>query len=493
MGGEGANSSISEKKRPASFLGSNEPTTLGVDFARALNQLARIELQDDAPIRSLPQDLLYELLIILTSEPSLDGFDLALCLSHVCHDWRAVVVHSPLFWRFIPIPSSGSSPNHAATTESFLRRSGDQTITVAVFLRKASSSISDITCAALHNHTPRVRSLWVFTSDVPTLSSHLRHLSAVSFPSLKDHRAVIQSESSRFTAVSCLSQPRNPHAQILLLEGVPTWPPHLHVTTLSFSSCSFSPIDTFLIVSMARATLQHLKLYLHPQTPVYMHDITGSAIELPALRSLWLGFHDPLAPVPFLWRARLPALESLSVEDLRPLDTKRSKPCVSPSEFSGLQQVLGDIDPMCMLFTVLMRAITGSVGTNMLTSLRLVRLTYPSDIAASLFSPHLCVLHLSHCEPVFLRGLVAALMGPSMWSLERLSVAGETNSGLLLFLTIRKEKGHARLKELTLGTDMVTLPGWPEVSSGRAVYEDFTEDLVLGGPGCVVDPFVDTV
>ncbi|KAJ7186944.1 hypothetical protein C8R46DRAFT_1206928 [Mycena filopes] len=423
-----------------------------------------------APIRRLPQDLLYELFMTITGKPSLESCDIAVRLSHVCCDWRAILLHSPLFWKFVAMHGARSRRDHSLTVDSFLRRSQDQLITVALFLRKTPCPVSEFS-RTLQHHAPRIRSLRVFTSDVETLSSHLRHLSAISFPSLQDHKAVLQSyRPGTFTAVACYSEPKNADTQMLLLTGVPTWPPHLHVTTLSFTYSSFKFIDIFLILSMTRTTLEHLKLYSNAQMPSYLQDIAGSPIELPKLRSLALGFQDPFSPLPFLWRARFPTLDTVSIEDIRS-PTQKREPSNTP-----LQQLFQNVEPMTALVAVLLQVIP--VPT--LTSLRLVGLAYPASAPASgiaaavnifvLLGPQLRTLDLADCGPGFLIGLAAAMCtnDPREWGLESLSVRGMDCEAAVRCLRIREKEGHPKLKELVLApyTLSLALEQFAEVVKG---------------------------
>ncbi|KAJ7764877.1 hypothetical protein B0H16DRAFT_1526054 [Mycena metata] len=150
-----------------------------------------------------------------------------------------------------------------------------------------------------------------------------------------------------------------------LVAGIPTWPPHLHVTSLSFTYSSLNLLRIFSMLSMTRATLQHLKLYFDAETHLNLQDIAGPPIEFSELRSLALGFQDPLSQLPFLWRAQLPTLDSLLIEDIRSRVQQRE-----PTHNTLLHQLLHSVDPMDALFAVLLQVLRELT----LTSLRLVGL-----------------------------------------------------------------------------------------------------------------------
>ncbi|KAJ7666885.1 hypothetical protein DFH06DRAFT_1295028, partial [Mycena polygramma] len=69
--------------------------TLAIDrLALKFSRLSLIE----PPVHRIPDDLLYELFMFLVGDPSSQSCDTAVRLSHVCQDWRSIVVQAPLFW-----------------------------------------------------------------------------------------------------------------------------------------------------------------------------------------------------------------------------------------------------------------------------------------------------------------------------------------------------------------------------------------------------------
>ncbi|KAF7365333.1 F-box domain-containing protein [Mycena venus] len=282
------------------------------------NKFSRLTLVQESPIYRVSDDILYDLFMSFV-----DDLDAIVFLSHVCSNWRAIIMQAPLMWKFVTYWVSGSSSrDHSATVESFLSRSQDQPITFAVSIRKAPlpGSVSSL-ARILHRHAHRVRSLRFTANNFPTLWSHLADLSSLRLTSLEHHEAVVRSNlrPGSFAAVSRASKLEGGATiPIFVPAAVPTWPSHLDITSLSFMYCSFKLLDIFLVIEMA-PTLQHLKLYFQSRPSVVTHThwllMDGPDLELPELRSLDLGYNDPLSLVPFLHRVRFPSLNSLAVRD----------------------------------------------------------------------------------------------------------------------------------------------------------------------------------
>ncbi|KAF8208818.1 hypothetical protein K438DRAFT_288457 [Mycena galopus ATCC 62051] len=127
----------------------------------------------EVPIYRVPDDILYRLFMSLTSEPSAETFDALVFLSHVCSNWRSIIVHAPLLWQFVTMHFSGSYRDHSATVESFLRRSQNQPISFAVFSRHPPFPFStSLVFPILRRHGHRVRSLHFTTNNLLTLRAH---------------------------------------------------------------------------------------------------------------------------------------------------------------------------------------------------------------------------------------------------------------------------------------------------------------------------------
>ncbi|KAJ7915678.1 hypothetical protein B0H13DRAFT_395383 [Mycena leptocephala] len=425
-----------------------------VDMNLALDKLiprfSRLSLVDP-PIYRVPDDLLYELFMTLVGDLPYQSCDLAVRLSHVCHDWRAIILRAPLLWRFIAMHSSGSPRDHSTTVESFLRRSQNQSITVALYIGKRPLSASTF-IRILRQHASRVRALRVFASDFPSLASHLLDLSPLCFTSLEHHEALVRSDRvpGTFTAVSRFSDSENINVPSFSPLGVPTWPSRLALTALSFMYSSLKLSDFFRIVETAQSTLQHLKLYFQCRLDVLEPRpwdlINGPQIHLPELRSMALGYDDPLSPVPFLHRVRLPSLEALSLHDFqrcREPETPGSGDFMYSLYIPGLQ-------PMPLLITTLLATIA---SPHLLRSLRLIGV-YDTSFHTNIFyrlGPHLRSLYLADCSDDFLPLLAdAMLVNNPRWRLERLTVRGMDNDDLLKCLRIRHAQKYPPLKLLSL-------------------------------------------
>ncbi|KAJ7117887.1 hypothetical protein C8R43DRAFT_1137540 [Mycena crocata] len=409
-------------------------------------------------VHRVPDDVLYELFMFLAGEPSFTNCDFTVLLSHVCRDWRSIIVRAPLLWKFITMHSSGSCKDHSATVESFLSRSQDQSITFGLFLRKTPLSTSPF-AKALRKHAPRVRSLLVLASNFPSLASHLVDLSSLSLTSLQHHEATVRSGRANtpgtFIAVSRPSFPGSLNIPIFAPTSVPTWPSHLDITTLSFMYSSLKLFDIFRFIEMSQSTLQNLKLYFQGRhnvvTPSHWDLIDGPCIDLPELRSMDLGYHDPLSLVPFLHRVRLLALESLSLHNYsicRAADTPHAV------QFQLQVPLPHGVGPTDHLFSTLLSAIHSPV---LLRSLSFTGQYIPDDDIEiieevfDLLGPQLRTLYLADCTPQFLDVLAECMLyHHTRWRLERLTARGMDNDDLLVCLRSREANQYPRLKELSL-------------------------------------------
>ncbi|KAJ6516777.1 hypothetical protein C8R47DRAFT_1190007 [Mycena vitilis] len=443
--------------------------TLAID--RLALKFSRLSLIDP-PVRRIPDDLLYELFVLLVGDPSAQSCDLAVRLSHVCQDWRSMLVQAPLFWRFVTLHGSGSGRDHSPVVDSFLRRSQNLKIAFSLYLR-GIDFWTDAFTQTLHPHAHRFHTLRVFASDFLSLRSHLFHVSSLSFTSLQQHEAFVRSDrvSGTITAVSCLSDTKMP-----LSKPLSTWPSPLALTAISFMYPSLNLSDIFDIVQTAQSTLQHLRLYFQcrrdpdilPQNRWVFSD--GPPIHLRQLRSLALGYHDELALVPFLDCLRLPSLEALSLQNFA---LSRDPDIPKGQLYKLFMQSIPPIQPMPLLLSTLLDTLS---APHLLRSLRLIGLSWsedtdPTDIFDRL-GPYLRSLHIVHCPSDFLPELAEAMLAStSPWQLERLSVRGVDGDDLLHCLRIRRAQEYPPLKELSLVPCSRTPP--------RETLEQFAEVVTM--------------
>ncbi|KAJ6558155.1 hypothetical protein B0H19DRAFT_1376647 [Mycena capillaripes] len=243
------------------------------------------------PIHRIPSDLLYGLLMSLTGESSFQSFDLAVLLSHVAvrhaHCASASILEAP-HHPCLGLPE-GPLANCTApwSTSTFTR--------------------------VLRQHAPRarVRSLRAFASNSPSLASHLLPLTSLYLTSLEDHEALVWSDRvpDTFTVVSRFLETEKCRYSIVRSTG------HANLAVSPRPHHTF--VHVFLpqiIRHLAQSTLQHLKLYFQSRH-TGISWMGPSCIYLPDLRSMALGYRDPLALVPFLHRVRLPSLEAFSLHD----------------------------------------------------------------------------------------------------------------------------------------------------------------------------------
>ncbi|KAK7048254.1 F-box domain-containing protein [Favolaschia claudopus] len=307
---------------------------------------------NEPPIHRVPDDVLYELFMSLAGHPCAESFYALVSLSHVCSNWRSIILHAPLLWRFVAMYFSGSCRDHSATIQSFLHRSRDQPITFACNFRRglihnwaAKRSLLPI----LGEHASRIRSLSFSADSLPILCSRHADLSSLSFPTLEYHTAAFKSDfqPGSYTILSRVHGLGFKFPQFIptAFRSWPSWPSHLDITSLSFEYCSLKLEDIFLLVQMAQYTLQHLKLYFQTrqdcisQTHWLLMD--GDIIELPKLTSMDIGFDDPLSLVPFLNRIEVPVLVSLRVLDFSFFpDPKLGRPSTALAQLPPFPLVL---------------------------------------------------------------------------------------------------------------------------------------------------------
>ncbi|KAJ7675497.1 hypothetical protein B0H17DRAFT_1080941 [Mycena rosella] len=177
--------------------------------------------------------------------------------------------------------------------------------------------------------------------DIPTLWFKYSSLGRFdAFQIVQTAQSTLQLNQLYFPCLSNMSPSTSTHREINNGPRVPAGirTSHRGITTLLFEYSSLAPFDILLLVEMAQSTLQNLKLYfpcrsnIPPSTHREVRD--GPRIDLPELRSMNLGYHEPLSLVPFLHRVRLRRLESLSIHDFRACPEVDTPPCVA---FSKLQ------------------------------------------------------------------------------------------------------------------------------------------------------------
>jgi hypothetical protein len=221
---------------------------------------------------------------------------------------------------------------------------------------------------------------------------------------------------------------------------------------------SLKLLDIFLIVEMSRSTLQHLKIYFQnrhnviPLTHWLLMD--DPPIDLPELRSMDLGYNDPLSLVPFLHRIRLPSLESLSIHDFSSCpepDTPKADIVPLPAP-PALPPSTPGARPLDCFLAALVAAIP---APELLASLRLTGLdcfgSTSLEHALDYLGPDVRSLYISKCSPEMLEALKSSIgCGDFRWSLEHLTIRGMDTDELMGCLWIRHAILHGRLELVCL-------------------------------------------
>ncbi|KAJ7641503.1 hypothetical protein FB45DRAFT_900364 [Roridomyces roridus] len=401
-----------------------------------------------SPIFRLSDDVLYELVMSLVGEPSRESFKCAVRLAHVCRLWRSIVVHGPLFWRYIPW-NRRDSPE---TVESFLRLSQDRPVTLALKPPVLSNHVVDV----LGRHSRRVSTLILTVADFLCLSSALAGLSTLRWTSLERYQAVVKSDfiPGTFTAIS---SPAKPHSsESLPRYDVPIGPSNFSITTLSFNYTALRLDQIFRLIETAQPTLQCLKLYFQGREGLiprhHWRLIHGPTLDLPALRSMELGYDDALSLIPLISRIRLPHLESLSLHDFG------SAPAHDTPKGIGRKHIRS-LHPGVPRLTQLLTAVIAAIPIpSPMTALRLTHLYDSQEPASALvpllatFGPRLRSLHLSNCASQDLRALGVCMSSAKRpWrKLERLVVHDMDYTGPFECLWVRQSQKCRKLKELDL-------------------------------------------
>ncbi|KAJ6512160.1 hypothetical protein C8R47DRAFT_1064785 [Mycena vitilis] len=425
---------------------------------------------EDPPIHRVPDDLLYELFVTLAGQPSAENCDLCVLLSHVCSHWRSIIVGAPLLWKFVAMYYSGSLRDHSLTVESFLHRSQEQSISFALFICNARLLKSPVV-RILRPHAARVTSLRFTACDYSTLWSHLVDLSRLALPSLEYHEAAIRcNEPEAPGTLTAVSRPPNLD-NFSLPAFVPTaalsaWPHRVQTTSLSFCYSSLKLSDIFLLIESTQTTLQHLKLYFQNRDNVIpsIHWLLmdGPVVELPELRSVDLGYNDPLSLVPFLHRVNLPSLESLSLHDFNTCP----EPDMPDAEFAPLPGQPSTTSPHHLSARPLDRLLSALVDAvpapEILASLSLTGLdcfaATALESALDYLGPDLRTLNLTRCSPELLDALMgSAGCGEERWHLERLTVTGMDTTELVRCLWVRHGVAHGRLEVVCLERPLALL------------------------------------
>ncbi|KAJ7319094.1 hypothetical protein DFH08DRAFT_1086416 [Mycena albidolilacea] len=384
-----------------------------------------------SPFDAVPDDILYELFMSLAGEPSAETCDTLVFLSHLCSNWRSIIVRAPLLWQFATMYFSGSSRDHSATIESFLNRAQDQPISFGLFFRKTPSFTSFL-IPILRRHAPRIHRLHFTANNLATLWSYLDNIFSQCLFSPGDHEVISRPE---------------PSFPIFVSAAVPTWPSYLGITSLSFVYSSLNLQGVFLVVKISQRTLQRLKLYFQNRyevvTPTHWLLMDGPDLELPQLRSLDLGYNDPLS--------LLPSLVSLTVHDFGgcpDADTPSADlvPFPAPSRVPVLVQ--SNAHPLDHFLATLVHAVP---NPDVLASLRFTGLDcFASCVlehALDYLGPDLRELQVSKCSPEMLDAFVASVScGEFRWILKRLTIRGMDTDELLESVWIRHLIMHERLE-----------------------------------------------
>ncbi|KAJ6516786.1 hypothetical protein C8R47DRAFT_404967 [Mycena vitilis] len=447
------------------------PTSSPADpeMASAIDRLAlkfsRLSLVEP-PVHRVPDDFLYDLFMFLVGDPSSQSCDTAIRLSHVCQDWRSIVVQAPLFWRYITLHSTGSLRDHSLVVDSLLRRSQNHQISFSLYLREIDFW-TDAFTQTLHPHAHRFRTLRVSASDFISLKHHLLLLASLSLISLQYHEAFVRSDRvpGAITAVSCLPNTETSSFKPLLTcanLAIPSLP-HCHFVHVSLPRsirhlrhCPDSTVHT-----PAPETIFQCRYDPDNDPDISPRNhwdlIAGRPIRLRELRSLALGYQDEFALVPFLHRVRLPSLEALSLQNFA-----LSQDPDIPGELYGIRIIQG-IQPTQRMPLLLSTLLATLNAPHLLRSLRLIGLRWsvedadPTDIFYRL-GPHLRSLRIVDCQSHFLPVLAEAMLASaSPWQLERLTVRGMDGGDLLKCLEVRAQM-YPPLKELSLEPHKRTPP-----------------------------------
>lgn len=441
------------------------------EIDRLVEDFRRLMLDEPivAPILRLPSEVLYQLFLSSTPSNPIENVLETVRLSHVCREWRSIILQAPLLWTYINMYMTSSGADHSAVVASFFRRSKDLPLTFHLFAdvdvdRRRRQELG----RAISPHSHRFQAVYIMVDSSRSLQSPLDAIIPFRMPLLRHFDLAVKNQQR----CTIFMKPRlQAFDTYYIIPDSPT--PYLDwsvrgysLTSLSLKYLDLSPADLLPILMMTQKSLLHLELYgdYMVNTPVRLPYIT-----LPNLVSLRVGYRRPAVMAHFVKLFILPKLLSLSVHDFGTCPDSATPRRMRDTFFKVTpnKDATGLLTAMCPFTTVI--------------NLKLLGVTCPSTPLPGLLLPLQYLfqaaksLSLVLCDADFLDALVETTIAASPKLLENLSeltLTSEDYPLVLEYLSLRAARGLPRLKLLSVNPRMALL---------RHFYADYAEGLRVVG------------
>lgn len=310
-------------------------------------------LSKPANVQKLPHDLLHEILSIVAPPDLCLSLDV-LPLTHVCRDWRSVLVHAPFFWTEVEVSAKSATRPHNEVIADLLARSKTQLVTFNVVVDNGTIHPNTLRIISLHAH--RFRNLNVVGKDRGAFFAVLSQLLCHYMPKLESIDFLVTGEPDSYgeafnAELAPVAEPRFRPNHISHWERPMShidWSIRSHtITNLSLKYIRILPVDLLPILIQSQSTLQTLELYiLHTLEPT-VPQVRGVQLIMPNLRILELGYQLPHALTEFARMIDAPGLDTLRVHDyggcpdyLTPLALRERPPTAELRDIAPLLDAL---------------------------------------------------------------------------------------------------------------------------------------------------------
>ena len=456
------------------FLGSDMD-----ELATTFSSLAVVYLpRTSRTLLEMPDDLLYQLFTSILPPHPADALLTAVKLSHVCTNWRAIIINAPVLWMYVDMPITRKR-RHTHVVESFLRRSQQLSLDFHIRVRADADPVPLHVVEAISLHSHRFHALSVLVHPRSSLNIALDAVSAMDLPLIQHFDLAVVGQQQ----CSLTMQPRSsagrfqnhliiPHSPIPYLDwSIRTF----NLTSLSLKYMDISAADLLTVLILAQFSLRHLEVYsdYRDVCPNFLPCIT-----LPHLGTIRIGYRRADVLCRIVDRLILPNLYSASVHDFGRCPERTTPSRYRDTHFKSVIAQEKDASKLLVAMCPFRN----------LTHLKLRGVLCPSTPFESLILPlqylfeGLSSLHLLKSDPEFMLALVDVTSVCSMHGLRNLtelSTTCEEYALVMEYLALRSARGLPRLRRLSVN---------PKISLLRHFYKEYAEEMRVLGRYRVVGP-----
>ena len=427
----------------------------------------------------MPDDLLYQLFTFILPPYPADALLTAVKLSHVCANWRAIIVNAPMFWIYVDMPITHKQRDHIRVIESFLRRSQQLSLDFHFRVRSDAEPVPPHIVEAISLHSHRFHALSVLVHPRASLNIVLDAVFTMDLPLIQHFNLAVAGQQR----CSLTMQPRPSVGRFqnhVIAPHSPT--PYLdwsirrfNLTSLSLKYMDIAAADLLPILILVQSSLRQLEFYSD------YRDLCPDplpCITLPQLSILRIGYRRADVLCRVVDRLILPNLHSASVHDFGLCPERTTPPRYRDTYFKSTIAHEKDASQLLVAMCPFQN----------LAHLKLRGVLCPSTPFESLTLPlkylfeGLSSLHLLKSDPEFMLALVDVTSAGSkcvLRNLTDLSTTCEDYALVMEYLALRSARGLPRLRLLSVN---------PKISLLRHFYGEYAEEMRVLGRYRVVGP-----